>query len=99
MLFRSIFLFEPHLINYPDTSMRHLQFQYHGIQKMNGKLSKDMTNKELLNTADAKVNEMLTVNSDYWYREQLVEEMKKRGISYDYDKIMRGKYVLFSDVK
>ncbi len=33
-----IFLFEPSLINYPDTSLRHLQFQYHSILALNKKL-------------------------------------------------------------
>ena len=33
-----IYLFEPSIIQYPDTSERHLQFQYHSIQAMNCKL-------------------------------------------------------------
>ena len=35
-----VFFFEPSLLTYPDTSLRHLQFQYHSILKMNVKLSK-----------------------------------------------------------
>jgi hypothetical protein len=66
---------------------------------MNGKLSRDMSNEELLQAAEIKTTEILTVNADLWYREQLVEEMKKRGISFDYEKILRGKYVPFSEVK
>lgn len=34
-----IYLFEPSIIQYPDTSERHLQFQYHSIQAMNCKLA------------------------------------------------------------
>jgi deoxyribodipyrimidine photo-lyase len=34
-----IFLFEPSLIQYPDTSLRHLQFQYHSILRLNQKLT------------------------------------------------------------
>jgi len=30
-----LFLFEPSLYNHPDTSLRHLQFQYHSIQSIN----------------------------------------------------------------
>ena len=33
--FLIIYLFEPSLINYRDTSIRHLQFQYHSIQEFN----------------------------------------------------------------
>lgn len=66
---------------------------------MNGKLSKEMTNEELLQAADIKTTEMLTVNADLWYRQQLVEEMKNRGIAYDYEKILKGKYAPFSEVK
>ncbi len=34
-----VYLFEPNLINYPDTSERHLQFIYHSILSMNKDLS------------------------------------------------------------
>ena len=35
-----IYLFEPSLIKYPDTSLRHLQFIYHSIKDMNHTLKK-----------------------------------------------------------
>ena len=35
-----IYAFEPSLINYPDTSLRHLQFIYHSIINMNQTLEK-----------------------------------------------------------
>ena len=35
-----VYFFEPSLLAYPDSSLRHLQFQYHSILKMNLKLSK-----------------------------------------------------------
>lgn len=34
-----VYLFEPSIILYPDTSIRHLQFQYHAILAMNQKLA------------------------------------------------------------
>lgn len=34
-----VYLFEPSIIQYPDISERHLQFQYHSIQAMNCKLA------------------------------------------------------------
>jgi len=30
-----VYLFEPSIISYPDTSPRHLQFMYHSIQELN----------------------------------------------------------------
>ena len=33
-----VFLFEPSIITHPDTSLRHLQFQYHSIMALNKKL-------------------------------------------------------------
>lgn len=33
-----IYIFEPSLLQYPDTSLRHLQFQYHSILQMNIRL-------------------------------------------------------------
>jgi deoxyribodipyrimidine photo-lyase len=33
----SIFVFEPTIIAYPDTSLRHLQFQYHSLLQLNQK--------------------------------------------------------------
>lgn len=34
-----VFFFEPSIIQYPDTSVRHLQFQYHSILALNKKLA------------------------------------------------------------
>ncbi len=34
----SIFVFEPSLMAYPDTSLRHLQFQYQALMQLNQKL-------------------------------------------------------------
>ncbi len=33
-----MFIFEPKIISYPDTSLRHLQFQYHSLMAMNERL-------------------------------------------------------------
>ena len=34
-----LFAFEPSVMDYPDTSLRHLQFQYQSIVQLNKKLS------------------------------------------------------------
>ena len=41
----ALFVFEPSMMQHPDTSMRHLQFQYHSILAMNNRLS--IANKEI----------------------------------------------------
>ncbi len=37
--YRIVYFFEPKLLEYPDTSLRHLQFIYHSIQALNNTLS------------------------------------------------------------
>jgi hypothetical protein len=66
---------------------------------MKGIMIPDYTNEQLLEVAQTKTKEMVTVNSDVWFRQQLVEEMKKRNIEFNYDKILRGKVVSFSTIK
>lgn len=66
---------------------------------LRGIMIPDYTNEQLLWVADLKSQQMVTVNADVWYREQLVEEMKKRSIDFDYDKILRGKIAPFSHIK
>jgi hypothetical protein len=66
---------------------------------MKGIMIPDYTNEQLLEVAQSKTKEMVTVNSDVWFRQQLVEEMKKRNIEFNYDKILRGKVVSFSTIK
>jgi len=66
---------------------------------LRGIMIPDYTNEQLLWVANLKCEQMVTVNSDVWYREQLVEEMKKRGIDFNYKSIIRGKIVLFSLIK
>ncbi len=66
---------------------------------MRGIMIPDYTNEQLLEVAQTKTKEMVTVNSDVWFRQQLVEEMKKRNIEFNYDKILRGKVVSFSTIK
>ncbi len=34
-----LYVFEPSMINYPDTSLRHLQFQYHSLLDLNKRLA------------------------------------------------------------
>lgn len=43
-----LYLFEPQFINYPDTSIRHLQFVYHSIKRMNESLSAHKRKVEIL---------------------------------------------------
>ena len=38
--YMAIYIFEPSMMNYPDTSLRHLQFVYHSLTEMNTSLKK-----------------------------------------------------------
>ena len=68
-----IYIFEPTLINYPDTSLRHLQFIYHAIQDLNNTLS--AYNKRVTvfygqaQTVFQYLNNTYNINTVYSYQE------------------------------
>ena len=43
-----VYFFEPAFINYPDTSLRHLQFQYHSLLQLNKKWKSQGKKVELI---------------------------------------------------
>ncbi|MGI9191104.1 MAG: deoxyribodipyrimidine photo-lyase/cryptochrome family protein [Chitinophagaceae bacterium] len=68
-----LFLFEPSLLNYPDTSLRHIQFQYHAVQSMNDAFAES---KVWVHTAYAEavevfayLNEHFAIHTVYSYQE------------------------------
>ncbi len=68
-----VYLFEPQLINYPDTSLRHQQFVYHSIQAINHKL-KQFNRQVILFYGDAHdvfsyLIEKFKVNKLFSYQE------------------------------
>lgn len=77
-----VFLFEPSLIQYPDTSLRHLQFQYHSVLQANQILRPQ--NREIL-LVYAEALEMLSSLSQY-FRIQNLFSYQESGIQLTYDR-------------
>ena len=79
-----IFLFEPPMVSYPDTSLRHLQFQYHSLLQLNKKLF--VFNKEvMIFYAEAFVifNSILSeykINAVYSYNESGIQHTYNRDL-------------------
>lgn len=73
-----IFLYEPSLIEYPDTSLRHLQFCYHSVKEMNDTLSPYNKNvNQLYGEATAIFSflfEKYEVNKLFSYRESGIKK-------------------------
>jgi len=68
-----LYLFEPHLLDYPDTSLRHSQFVYHSIEEMNRRLGASGRKVECLYAEAVEVFEVLCaafkVKNVFSYRE------------------------------
>jgi deoxyribodipyrimidine photo-lyase len=77
-----IFLFEPTLINHPDTSLRHLQFCYHSVLKMNQHLA-TYGRKVLTGYGDAI--EVFTYLANH-YQIDTVFSHQESGIQLTYDR-------------
>ena len=84
-----VFLFEPSIIQYPDTSIRHLQFQYQSILQLNKKLK--VYKKEVLTfytealTAFCYINNHYSIKNIFSYQEsgiQLTYERDKAVAKY-----------------
>ena len=79
------FLFEPSLLLQADTSLRHLQFQYHSILKINSRLSKYGHKFHVLygEAIDVfqKISETFQINSVFSYRESGTQITYDRDIS------------------
>jgi deoxyribodipyrimidine photo-lyase len=72
-----VFLFEPNIIQHPDTSLRHLQFQYHSIMALNKKLKPYEKQVELFYGEAIPVFEHIlsqyTVEQVFSYRESGIQ--------------------------
>ena len=83
-----VFLFQPSIIQYPDTSARHLQFQYHSIHEMNKVLS--VYNRRIsIFYAEAieafeEIAEQYSIQHIYSYQESGIQ------ITYDRDKKVKA---------
>jgi len=79
-----VYLFEPSIIQYPDTSIRHLQFQFHAILAMNQKLALYNRCVNIFYTealeAFQEIAEQYNIQNIYSYQESGTQ------ITYDRDK-------------
>ena len=91
-----VYLFEPSLLIYPDSSLRHLQFQYHSILKMNLKLSKFGHKVNVLYGEALDIFQKLTksfhIETVFSYRETGIQ------ITYDRDKEVK-KFLSLHNIK
>jgi len=82
-----IFIFEPSIITHSDTALRHLQFQYHSIKKMNMVLNKYNKKVEVFYAEATEVFELIAtqynINSVFSYQETGV------NITFQRDKQMK----------
>lgn len=80
-----IYLLEPSMIAYPDTSLRHLQFQYHSILQLNKKLA-SFNKSVMICYAEATdvFNSLLStfkINAVYSYKESGIQETYNRDLA------------------
>jgi deoxyribodipyrimidine photo-lyase len=72
-----IFIFEPSIIALPDTSLRHLQFQYHSLQKMDLALASYNTSIVIMHceavVAFEAIKNQYTINQVFSYQESGIE--------------------------
>lgn len=79
-----MFLFEPSIIGFPDTSLRHLQFQYHSLLAMNQQLAEYQHGVSLFYTEAIKALEEISAQ----YHIQNIFSYQESGtqITYERDK-------------
>lgn len=82
-----VYVFEPLIMAYPDTSLRHLQFQYHSLLQLNKKLS--VYNREVhifhsdfISVLDA-IAAQYTIASIFSYQESGIQ------LTYDRDRLVK----------
>lgn len=81
-----IFLFEPSIITYLDTSLRHLQFQYHSILELNKKLNP--YNKQVIIFYAEAVDVFSLIQSQYNITNIFSYQESGIKITYNRDKLI-----------
>ena len=79
-----VYLFEPSLIQYPDTSLRHLQFQYHSLLALDKKLEK--YNRKVIRFYAEAIEAFDEVSSYYTIKHIFSYQESGPQITYDRDK-------------
>ena len=77
-----VFIFEPSVISYPDSSIRHLQFQFHALSQLNQKLKLYNKRVEILFTDAIKVFSAIHQQFDI----QNIFSYQESGISLTYER-------------
>lgn len=88
--YRIIYLFEPNLIDYPDTSDRHLQFIYHSLKDFNKCLGKFNRQVEIFHANATEV-------FNYLINEQSIQQVfsyRESGIKHTWDRDKEVKGIL-----
>ncbi len=93
--FLIIFIFEPSIINYPDTSLRHLQFQYLSLINLNNTLEPFNINIHIFYAEAITVFESITqqfeIKNVFSYQESGVQ------ITFDRDKLI-AKFCMHNNI-
>jgi len=82
-----VFVFEPGMMAYPDTSLRHLQFQYQSIMQLNKKLSK--SNKEVIIFNTDIVTVFNTIQAQYTIITIFSYQESGIKLTYDRDQLIK----------
>jgi deoxyribodipyrimidine photo-lyase len=90
-----IFVFEPLMISYPDTSLRHLQFQYQSILQLNKKLA--TYNKEVIIFNTDIITVFETIQSEYSISTIFSYQESGIQLTYDRDKLVK-KYCIHNQI-
>lgn len=79
-----IYLFEPSIITYPDTGLRHLRFQYHSILQLNEKLKS--CNKEVILFYAEAITALSAIKAQFEIEAVFSYQESGTQITYDRDK-------------
>ena len=82
-----IYVFEPLLMNYPDTSLRHLQFQYQSIIQLNKKLK--IYNREVIIFHADIISVLDSIKAQYAILNIFSYQESGIRLSYDRDKLVK----------
>lgn len=82
-----IFVFEPLMMAYPDTSLRHLQFQYHSIIQLNKKLT--AYNKEVIVLRADMISVFNTIQAQYSIATIFSYQESGIQLTYDRDQLVK----------
>jgi len=83
-----VFFFEPSLTQYPDTSLRHLQFQYHSLRAIDKKLG--AYNREVVIFYTEAIEAFVEISERYTIQYIFSYQESGPQITYDRDKVVES---------